>query len=547
MLSFVVVLLILAPWIFQSGYLFFTDAVWGSEVDLELTHSWFLLNLIIKSLSFILPLQLVEKLFIGAILFFILIGGNLLAKEILAYFNRADGKNSTNLTFILSLFLLFNPFVYDRVMYGQFGVVLAYLFLIFEVAYLVRHLNNPGGKAILLAFAFAGLSFLFSPHFIFLITSFFLLFYVLYFAHKIDLKRLTKLSLLGLLFFFIINANWLAPFFLKSPTSTIRASVDTINESDYLAFKTAGSTPGEAVGNVLMMSGFWGKDQYRYVDLAKFKENWGKSFFFLLPLILFGIYRSLKNKNTRYISVGLLIIFAVSAFFAVGMGTSITSRVTLFLSSHLPFYSGMRETQKWIAVVTLIYFFYLCVGVGQLASIKFIKDNRYALGLFMAGVIVMQAPLLLWGFYQQVMPVEYPADWYQADRLIQKDGNCEKKILFFPWHMYMSFNWIGNVVANPAPVFFSCQVVSGTNMEWGGIYDRPATSEIGKIDDWVLNKAGGNLRQILKNQNIGYVVLAKEVDYKAYEDELVKMIKKGELLYFLDTPGLSVLKFNDKP
>lgn len=546
-LSLAVVLLIIAPWLFRSGYLFFTDMAWGLNINLEWFNSGFLFNLTIKSLSFVVPLYLVEKLFIGAILFFILIGGNLLAKEILAYFSQPETIHSTNLTFILSLFLLFNPFVYDRVMYGQFGVVLAYLFLIFAVAYLVRHLNNPGGKSILLAWLFSGFSFLFSQHFIFLMAPFFLLFYVLYFARKFDLKKLIKLSLLGLLFFLILNANWLAPFFLKSPTSTIRASVETITKQDYLAFKTSGGTSGEAVGNVLMMSGFWGKDQYRYVDLVQFKENWGKSFFLLLPFILFGVYRSLENKNTRSVSVGLLIIFGVSAFLGVGMGTQISSRVTLFLSNHLPFYSGMRETQKWIAVVALIYFLYLCVGIGQLAVIKFLKDNRYAFGLFLAGVIVMQAPLLLWGFHQQVMPVEYPTGWYQADQLIQKDGNCKKSILFFPWHAYMSFNWIGHIVTNPAPFFFSCKVVSGTNMEWGGIYDRPVTSEIGKIDSWVLNKADSDLRQILKDQNIGYVILAKEIDYKPYEDELIKMVKGGSLKYLLDTPNLSVLKFNDKP
>ena len=81
--------------------------------------------------------------------------------------------------------------------------------------------------------------------------------------------------------------------------------------------------------------------------------------------------------------------------------------------------------------------------------------------------------------------------------------------------MYMSFNWVGNLVANPAKYFFSCPVIQGTNMEWGGIYDNSADATGQKIEDWLYNKK--DIDYLNNNDlNIKYIILAKEVDWQNY-------------------------------
>lgn len=541
----IVILGIITPWFLKSGYLFFTDFVLGPKVNLDWQSNQFLLNLIFKVLAFLIPVYWIEKIFLSLILLSVLLAGRFLAKQLVLFFDKSSEKISRIWFFILSLFLLFNLFVYDRIMYGQWGIILSYIFLIFNIAYLFKYLNDKQNKDLIFTWVFAGLSFLFSPHFIFFLIPFFVLFYSLYFKNKFAINKMLEYSLAGLGIFILININWLLPVLLNKSTNSIRSVVSAINEQDYEIFRTTGDTSVGVYRNVLMMSGFWGKDQHRYLDLTKFENNWWRSFLLLFPIIVYGIYRSLKEKRTRFLSVGLLIIGGMTIFLAAGVSAPVSRQVSLFLYNYLPFYKGMRDSQKWVAVLVLIYFIYLCFGVWHLSSKKFVQVHKFALGIFLAGVIIMQAPLLLWGLNKQVKPVNYPADWYQADQKIVKESNCQRNILFFPWHLYMSFNWIGRIVANPAPIFFSCPVISGANMEWEGIYNQSLNKKNIVIDQWVLGK--GNDEVLLdKNLNIGYIILAKEIDYAVYQERLEKMIKNGILSHFLETPNLFVFKINAK-
>jgi hypothetical protein len=101
----------------------------------------------------------------------------------------------------------------------------------------------------------------------------------------------------------------------------------------------------------------------------------------------------------------------------------------------------------------------------------------------------------------------------------------------------MSFSWIGHIVANPAPSFFACPVVSGSDMEWGDIYDNSQSSEGQAVENW-LNAGGAT--DLLRNSawNIHYVILAKELDWKSY----VGMGSNPELQLATETPDLIVYK-----
>jgi hypothetical protein len=181
----------------------------------------------------------------------------------------------------------------------------------------------------------------------------------------------------------------------------------------------------------------------------------------------------------------------------------------------LPFYKGLREPQKWVAAIIPIYLFYLILGSFYLSKVKIIINNRLVSGLVLAFIIVMQAPLLFWGFNCQAKPIPYPSDWYEVDNLLSDGSNCSDRILFLPWHLYMSFNWSKKIMVNPARTFFSCPVISGTNMEWGGIYDNSRSADGAIIGDWLQNKGQGGV-PALAGDPIRYIILAKELDFTSY-------------------------------
>jgi len=538
-----VVLFIVLPWFLKPGYLFFTDFVLGSKIILNWQSNQFLLDLLFKLFSFILPIDLVEKMFFSGVLLLILLAGRFLVKQLLLFFSDFKEKENGELIFLASLFLLFNPFVYDRVMYGQWGVILGFGWFIGAIGYLLKSINQPKSYSLVCAWLFSGLAIMSAQHFIFLLMPFFILFYYLHFKNKENLKIIIKHSIVGILIFFVINLNWLVPVFFNSRDGSNLSLVQSFDQKHYEAFKTVGNNSLEVFKNVIMMSGFWGKDQFRYLDLTKIDNNWGRSFLFLLPIIVYGVYKSLKEKRTRNLSIGLLITWVASVFLAVGISTIITRGTTLWLFDHLPFYKGLRETQKWVAPIVVIYVLYLCCGIWQLSLKKFIQNYKFIFGLFLGGIIIMQAPLLLWGLNRQVMPVKYPVDWYLTNQKIVEDINCQKEVLFFPWHLYMSFRWVGGVITNPAPAFFTCPVVYGTNMEWGEIYESVNKGTV-VIDEWVMGKSD-DLLGIIKNKNIGYIILAKEVDYLKYLPRLQEKVKVGELSVFADTETMVVFKVMD--
>jgi hypothetical protein len=516
-----VILVIVLPWFLKPGYLFMTDTVWGPVVNLDWHSSWFLIELLVKGLAFILPVAFLEKVLITTILALVLLGGRALVRTILQLSGTVD---SLGLVFILSLFALFNPFIYDRALYGQIGIIAAYGSLLFVLAYLLKTWLTLNFRNLYYAAIYSALALMFAVHFIFFLAPFYVLFFLGLYLKRQDIEahqvgRKFWLALLGSgAIILLININWLLA--LASGSSAVANFVATsISQQDLSAFATAGKTPLETFSNVLLMSGFWGKDQFRYLDLTS-APGWQNSFLLLLPIIIYGIFLSYRgrSRNAKLFSSGLLVIYLLAVVLAVGIKSPLTSGLALFLYNHWPLYKGLREPQKWVAVIIPIYLYYLTLGASRLRSSKFITTYRALSGVILAGVIIMGAPSLLWGFNRQVQPTPYPADWYEADQFLVNQApqsyGCNDKILFLPWHLYLSFSWSGRVMANPAPSFFSCPVLSGTDMEFGGIYDNSQDPQSRSIETWLAGQ--GREEAKVKNLAIRYIILAKEVDWAKY-------------------------------
>jgi hypothetical protein len=225
---------------------------------------------------------------------------------------------------------------------------------------------------------------------------------------------------------------------------------------------------------------------------------------------------------------------------AAGVAFSPTSSLSYWLFDHFPLYKGLRESQKWVSVIILVYTIFLSMGTAVLLKTKFVLSNRRILLAFLAAVIIMQTPFLLWGFSGQVKPTPYPVDWQGVNSsLVCTDKD---QALFLPWHMYMSFNWIGNIVANPAHDFFNCPIISGSDMEWGGIYDNSQSVQGKEVLQWLDSKGQDNTLLNDKELSIKYIILAKEVDWQNYS----WISSSTNLTLFKDTNTLRVYKVNQK-
>jgi len=526
-LLYIAIVFIVFPIFFKSGYILLTDYVLANYSGFN-PSNFYIFTFLLDLLSKIFSMDFISRLFVFIPLLLSIFG----AKSIVQNF-----VSNKWIVFIVSLFGLINPFVYDRIMYGQIGIVIAYGFLMLGTGFLFKILlsnktetnhNHIVIKNIVFSAIFFGLSVAFAFHFVFFSGLILLSFLILFIINKtLDKKILIISSLIIIFILTIFNINIITQALSKSGV-TSNFVQNSITTSDLKAFATSGNYGGQAFWNVLSMSGFWGKDQLRYTDLTKNGFIWNISFIVIFSITIYGFVKSFnyfwKEKNIKKASSVFGIMFLIALILAIGIKAPITKQISEFLFNYFPFYKGLREPQKWVSVLNIVYIVFISIGVEKLLEHKVLKDkyNKMAFLLIIFFIIVLRAPLMLFAFNGQLDTKVYPKDWYEIDNLISKESNCEYNTLFLPWHMYMNFRFVNEkdvnrgIIANPAHVFFKCNTIIGTNMEWGGIYDNSGDPVGDDLLNNFLKKNGIGSEDVLKRHNIKYIILAKEVDYNSY-------------------------------
>mgnify|MGYP001178319846 FL=1 len=564
-----IVLIITGTFLFSKGYLFLTDYTSGPLVK----YGNDIVGLFSKFLMLFLKTDLTQKVVVFFSYLTVIFG----AKKVVE--NFIDNKY---LVFVVSLFALFNPYVYERTGYGQFGVIFAYGFLLFVFGFILKFVLNykkenkfKDNISIVFAALCSGLAISSSAHFVFFIVVPWLivLFFVIKRFKDIDKKQLFTYLGITVIIVCALNYSLIAGVFSKNTNTAAGFTETSISHQDLLAFATSDTSAlcinrfdgdcdyssfgifkkdaggneelvfnkdnksFDAFYNVLSMSGFWGKDQVRFHDLTDDRFIFNFSFFIVFALAIYGLIKSkeyFKVRKLEYIHKILWISFIVVVILAVGVRSNMFRWLTLFLFDHLPFYSGLREQQKWVSVLCCIYLVFISIAVKYIYENYKIRNNRknqILVAAILAIVFILRAPYTLFGFSGQIVPIEYPQDWYQIDKILWEDENkCDNgKVLFLPWHLYMHFPFMGSItfngqvignriVSNPAPIFFRCPTIYGTNMEWGGIYDNVYDANDIAVQNWFES----NLTDIQYIKDIGakYILLAKAVDYQDFATAL---------------------------
>jgi hypothetical protein len=499
-------LLVVFPWLLSPGYLFFTDFVGGPHSKADIGSNGAPLGLLISALSAVVGPSFAQKMTVSLVLFLIAYAGTRVAAAV---------TDDVRVASLVGLFTLFNPFVYDRLGYGQIYILAALAFFCMGTAELLaHHLKDPSWKRIAFSGIFFGLAVQFSPHFLFfsVVIGAVWLIVVLTDSARKDILRFAASLVVAAALAGLVNANWIIAT-TSGDGVTRWASAISIDHLE--AFRTSGETGADALMNVIMMSGFWGKDQHRYADLSAFPENWGRSFLVLLPIMAWGVVSALNDRR-RPLAVGLLSAWVVGVVLAVGVRLLFAHGITVWLFERVPFYAGLRETQKWVAVIVVCYAVFLAWGLVRVFRTRYVMQHARLCTALLAGVIVMQASLMVWGMNGNVRPADYPSDWYEADALMATDGICRGRAVVLPWHLYMSFGWAGAIIANPSDEFFSCPVVHGAAMEWGGVKDISTDRDHAVIGAWVALKGTTPQQPWESLPDITHVILAKEVDWREY-------------------------------
>jgi hypothetical protein len=222
----------------------------------------------------------------------------------------------------------------------------------------------------------------------------------------------------------------------------------------------------------------------------------------------------------------------------VGTSTPATAKLVQWLDAQIPLYRGMRDSGKWAAMLALAYS--QLFGLGAAFILTWIRDHRprrireeWANGIAIGVLIAL--PLyygngLLFGMHGEIKPSQYPAGWYAADQQLLRDPH-PGRATFLPWHLYESLSFVQNenqVIASPAPTFFSIPVVTDLDLQVSGVAPPTDPDQVA-ISRLVTAGATGDWGRQLAALGVKYVLVAREVDWQAYG-------------FLAQQPGLSLVR-----
>lgn len=549
---FLTLALVVLPPLLSPGYVLSLDMVFGPNADYvdylfrtkgPMYYGRLPLLVLLDALSMAVADWVIQKLLLLALVTACGVG-----------MYRAVPATSVTARLFAGTVYAVNPFVYVRLLAGHWYFLFGYALLPVAVVGIYAYLDPNRersaslSRAVLPATAVA----VFDPHAAVLLAIAAACVSVCLVRPAADRARETcercvslGIALAGL------NAFWLLPALWALSTGGTHLAV--IGAPDLTAFGTAGTVRGNVPLSVAMLYGFW-RGGYRVPwDVVPLSAVVG-AYTLLLVAATHGWYRRRDDPRVN----GLLLAAVVG--FVLGLGVEFAPTAPLFraLYEEVSLVRGMRDTQKFVALLALGYAYLGGLGVDDVISRvdaegasptwdgrpgrrSFVVSRR-TLGGVVLCVAVLSLPLaytfpMVGGFSGQLTSTEYPDEWGEANRYLAGDAD-EYRVLFLPWHQYMDFSWTDRTVANPSDLYFERPVVRGRNVEVGGIESQATDPTHVAVADLLREDEPTDVGGRLSALGIKYVVLTKEVDYRRYEF----LHEQSDLRVVVENDGLVVFR-----
>ncbi|MFH1736633.1 MAG: hypothetical protein ABH838_01915 [Actinomycetota bacterium] len=553
-------LLALGP-LLKPGYVFLLDYVTGPHIFFDIgaaSINAFPLTLVNTALAYVLTPMVAQKLVLFLCLF---LSG-------VAMHAAVPVRQQWPRYFAGTLYMI-NPFVFARMQAGHIGLLLVYALTPWVISSLLRFLKEPDKRNAAVAGAWLAATAMLVLHglYLFLVLGVGLVVYLwLNRSDRTYPVSLVKSLAILLLVFAIISAFWLVP------AALVKSPVVGIDSRQIDIFATQKDQSSGVYLNVAAMNGFW---QTEIFESKNAVSGWPFLFLILFALAVWGLAVGVRDeeKQPGALIVGLTAVIAF--ILALGVASPVTGWLYRFLFENVSVFRGFREPQKFVGLLTFSYAYLGALGLDDLmrrlgasqilkksspnevegsrtaraplhsGTLRFLQSRNMATivsallaGLFIAVVIVYTWPMF-WGLGGHAKSVDYPRSWYRAEEIMSEDP-APGAVLFLPWHMYMSFafNDTGRVVANPAPHFFTRNVIYGENAELQGISSTYVDKQQKDFEAILASgKKGVEIGDELKTEGVRYVVLAKDADWPAYQwlysqRDLEKVYGASEIVVF---------------
>lgn len=488
--------LIMGP-LLKRGYIFTMDMVfvprlhidWEGFKNGEIFLSNLPLAFVLQFLTRLISGEMLQKIIL---LFIFMFGGYAMYAVLPLYLGILPRLLS-------GTFYIFNPFVYERFMAGQWTFLLGYALFPVIINSFFQLFSKKKYKYLLKSVFLWTLATLIFPHYSLILGICFLVIFLAFFINsKSQRLDLFKIGSMGLLIYVVLNLFWIIP--------AIQNPLYRFNLDHYQAFATARDYRYGTFLNVLGMYGFW-RDGIEVLLTKDFLPFWPFWYFLLSLPVLIGFFAK-KISRDNIVNISLVVIGGLGLFLALGNSSlAVIGRINEWLFLNIPGLRGIREPQKFssILVFSQAWFF----GLG-LAYLKKIINKKILFNLFIfvfLGLVLLYNYKMLWGASGQLKTAFYPPSWIAAEE-ITKENQPDINILILPWHHYMKYSISGRTIANPAKSYFTNPVLENQSIELMSIKEYSfSTSE--KVVSLLNNLDAKKWRGELKNLKVGYIFINK--------------------------------------
>lgn len=498
------------------GYILTLDMVFVPHPPLpaQLSNAY-LFEVVLHYASLIIPGDIIQKVILAAFFFFAAFG----AHRLIAYIGMwvPNPPQSAHIVtafkphvwqwaaYCAGLFYVINPYVYGRFMAGQYLVLLGYMMLPLFMRALLEFLDKPTLKRTLPVTIFALILSIMSIHTIGL-AMLLAIVAVLTVAwqqrhDRSHMLAMLKYSALSLGATVLLSAYWLIPLMLGN--SAAAQAISSFDDAHMAAFATDGG-----LFSVLMLKGFWVEAQGLFTRAEDVLPLSGLVQLGVWALIIAGVVYAWRTVRP------IAIMLSVTA--GIAITCALSQPVMQWLAANVPLLAGYREPHKFVAVVALAFSVFFAFGAAiALQKMAHYKKPAlyYAAAIVLVLVPLLNTPTMARSFNGQLSPRQYPADWHTVNERLNQDTQ-DFKTLFLPWHLYLSFDFAGRIVANPADKFFDKPIIVSENLEFANVPSSTLDATKYTIETEILPHAAASttLGERLAPLGIKYVLLAKDTD-----------------------------------
>jgi len=449
--------------------------------------------------------------------------------------------------YFVSLLAVVNPFVYERLLAGQWRVLVGYVCL-FPLFYYLFKFRRDGSRqsalGICLTLLFTGM---WSIHFLAIGIVVTMIYLGAYFISLLKAREVNNLYarskniLLVLVLFLVCSLYWIIPLAILGSNQ-----LENFTDNDYSAFTTTRDPNIGVVLNVLTLRGFWATG-----------EGWGEQFklpgdnaalFYtacvgIFILLIIGWLTLRRQIEQRFEANLMLILLVCATIFATGVSAYGLWQINYWLLENIPFWNGFRDAQKWVGVITGIYS--LLFGIAIATVIQKLPRFKYTISALAVVLVFSISPYQLFGLGGQVTPVWYPAEWSEIDLILKDVEDCTA--VFLPWHQYYAVAWNNSqLISNPATRAFSCTVNTSQNTELGTLRLPGVLSERDQsIENAITNNSFDSEQiarsiQQLKTAGVKYIIYSNDIaDTDIY---LYPILQSSELELLYDSETIQLYR-----